>query len=236
MNMITALLGATGLLLVVAVVLSVMKMSNASEEAELKELRAELAALNDQQSRLNPPAPAPPLDPGPTASAPITPIPAPISPPSPNPGNGVAVPPAAPTLPSPVSEVPAPGEGVVTRTQLEAELAKAERENELLKEEGQSGPDLEAHDRGGQEAEGPGPQRGSGRPGFKPRWSNGWTSNRTSRRAASRHHRTLTGRSSRAPSSPSADKRESTGSSRSLTSFEPEKTQGLCQPRKRHLP
>ena len=35
MNMITALLGATGLLLVVAVVLSVMKMSNASEDAEL---------------------------------------------------------------------------------------------------------------------------------------------------------------------------------------------------------
>jgi hypothetical protein len=139
MNMITALLGATGLLLVVAVVLSVMKMSNASEEAELKELRAELAALNDQQSRLNPPAPAPPLDPGPTASAPITPIPAPISPSSPNPGNGVAVPPAAPTLPSTVSEDPVPGEGVVTRTQLEAELAKAERENELLKEEAKQG-------------------------------------------------------------------------------------------------
>ena len=139
MNMITALLGATGLLLVVAVVLSVMKMNDVSEAAELKELRAQLAALNDQQSQLNPPAPTPPLDPGPTASEPITPTPSPVSPPPLNPGEVVAVPPPAPILPSTVGEDPASGKGVVTRTQLEAELAKAERENELLKEEAKQG-------------------------------------------------------------------------------------------------
>ncbi len=135
MNMITALLGATGLLLVVAVVLTVMKMNNTSEEAELKELRAELAALNDQQSRLTPPAPAP-LDPGPTGSEPITPIPAPVSPSPSNPGEVTAVP---PILPSTAGKDPASTEGAVTRTQLEAELAKAERENELLKEEAKQG-------------------------------------------------------------------------------------------------
>ncbi len=72
MNMITALLGATGLLLVVAVVLTVMKMNNANDEAELKELRAELAALSAQQSQLNPPAPAPPIDPGALAADPTS--------------------------------------------------------------------------------------------------------------------------------------------------------------------
>ena len=44
MNPITALLGATGLLLVVAVVLSVMKRSHGDEEAEIRKLRAELDA------------------------------------------------------------------------------------------------------------------------------------------------------------------------------------------------
>ncbi|MEC8943095.1 MAG: hypothetical protein VYC95_10195, partial [Verrucomicrobiota bacterium] len=147
MNMITALLGATGLLLVVAVVLTVMKMNNSNDEAELKELRAELAALNAQQSQLNPPALAPPFDPGARAVDPIVPIPAPIpsSPPIsagislPDPGEVVAGAPATTALPSIIGENPASEGGAPTRAQLEAELAKAERENELLKEEAKQG-------------------------------------------------------------------------------------------------
>ena len=141
MNMITALLGATGLLLVVAVVLTVMKMNNANDEEELKELRAELAALSAQQSQLNPPPAAPPLDPVARAVDPIIPIPAPI-PSSPPILAGTSLPDPAPaTIPVPpnIDEDPASGDGVPTRSQLEAELAKAERENELLKEEAKEG-------------------------------------------------------------------------------------------------
>ena len=57
MNMITALLGATGLLLVVAVLLAVMKMNGGSDEDEIQRLRAELDALNAQQGQFNLPSP-----------------------------------------------------------------------------------------------------------------------------------------------------------------------------------
>ena len=46
--MIPALLGATGLLLVVAVVLTVMKMNNANDNAELKELRDSMLREADE--------------------------------------------------------------------------------------------------------------------------------------------------------------------------------------------
>ena len=51
MNMITALLGATGLLLVVAVLLAVMKMNGGSDEDEIRRLRAELDALRHEKAR-----------------------------------------------------------------------------------------------------------------------------------------------------------------------------------------
>ena len=148
MNMITALLGATGLLLVVAVTILTARMmnnSNDTDEAEIKRLRAELAVLNAQQSQLNPPAPAPPLDPGALAADPIVPIPASIPPsppisagpslPEPNPGEVVAGAPATTPLPSIISENPASGDGAPDRAQLEAELAEKERKNELRKKE-----------------------------------------------------------------------------------------------------
>lgn len=149
--MIPALLGATGLLLVVAVVLTVMKMNNANDNAndnaELKELRAALAALNAQQSQLNPPAPVRPLNPGALGVDPITPNPVliPPSPPIPantsllDPGEVVAGAPATTAGPSIISEDPPSEDGAPTRAQLEAELAKVERENELLKEEAKQG-------------------------------------------------------------------------------------------------
>ena len=149
MNTITALLGATALLLVVAVVLSVMKMNNTNDEAELKKLRAELAALNASHSQASAPTLAPPLDSGTVAVDPIVPNPAPIPPSAPlatgtflpEPGPGEVVPGAPQFTPVPaiISENPVAGDEVPTRAQLEAELAKAERENELLKEEAKQG-------------------------------------------------------------------------------------------------
>ena len=143
MNPITSLLGATGLLLVVAVVLSIVKMSDGDEEAEIKKLRAELDALNAQQNQFVRPAP-------PSASVPPV-IPA-INPPVG--ATSVVTPsPAEPTIPAQQSGEageradsepaaitnPATGDNSPTRAQLEAELAKAEQENELLKQEAREG-------------------------------------------------------------------------------------------------
>ena len=61
MNMITALLGATALLLAAAVTLSVIKMNGKSDDAEIKKLRAELAAISAQQSQFNLLRPSPVL-------------------------------------------------------------------------------------------------------------------------------------------------------------------------------
>ena len=57
MNMITVLLGATGLLLVVAVALSFGTMNNHTDKAEVARLKAEIAALQVQEQQLAAPAP-----------------------------------------------------------------------------------------------------------------------------------------------------------------------------------
>ncbi|MDG2487195.1 MAG: hypothetical protein P8M65_05780 [Roseibacillus sp.] len=145
MNLITTLLGATGLLLVVAVALSVMKMGKGDEQAEIKKLRAELDLLNAQQSQLTP--------------MPSPPAPIPLSPEGLVSSGGTASPTGAdPDLPEPTSTPqgaeansedlpsgpitaanPTAGESAPTRAQLEEELAKAEQENELLKQEAREG-------------------------------------------------------------------------------------------------
>ena len=144
MNMITALLGATGLLLAAAVTLSVMKMTGNDDEAELKKIRAELAALSAQQSQLNPPAPVPGIDPSLLAPAtPANPAPSPL-PPAPSPedtGEVVASPPATEPVPAAIGDTPGPEarSGDPTREELLSELAEAERERDLLKAEAEQG-------------------------------------------------------------------------------------------------
>ena len=147
MNPITALLGATGLLLVVAVVLSVMKMSHGDEEAEIRKLRAELDALNAQQGQLTPtppqpasiPAPYPQTDPPQKLTSLTNPgsDPAEARTNDQGPGAGSE---GSPSTPIATSD---PTTGLVdtapTRAELEAELAKAEQENELLKQEAREG-------------------------------------------------------------------------------------------------
>lgn len=157
MNMITALLGATGLLLVAAVALSVMKMNDSSDQAEMKKLRADIAALEAQQGQLSPQAPpsdpnlfahnpvVPPIAPAPAPIPIPSPIPSPIPNPSPIPGPldplaGTPSPTPIPTpSPTPLDPGPAPGEtpnGVdPSLAELERELAKVERERDLLKDE-----------------------------------------------------------------------------------------------------
>ncbi len=132
MNMITALLGATGLLLVVAVLLAVMKMNGGGDEDEIRRLRAELDALNAQQGQFNLPSPAVSPDPGSLVADPVQPLPEPS--PSPIPPDPLPGPSAEPTVTPAASE-----DGVPTRAELEAELARAEQENELLKEEAKEG-------------------------------------------------------------------------------------------------
>ncbi len=141
MNMITALLGATGLLLVVTVTILTARMMNNSndpdeaEQAEIRRLRAELDALNAQQGQFNLPAPPVSSDPGPLAANPIQPLPQPSpSPISPDPLPIRSAPEAGTTGIPDTS-----GDGVPTRAELEAELARAEQENELLKEEAKEG-------------------------------------------------------------------------------------------------
>ena len=128
MNMITALLGATGLLLAAAVTLSVMKMTGNDDEAELKKIRAELAALSAQQSQLNPPAPVPGIDP--SLLAPANPAPSPL-PPAPSPegtGGVVASPPATIPIPAAIDETPGPEarSGDPTREELLGSSASVE--------------------------------------------------------------------------------------------------------------
>ena len=145
MNLITTLLGATGLLLVVAVALSVMKMGKGDEEAEIRKLRAELDLLNAQQIQLtqtpSPSLPNPPAQPSLDPSREITP-PTGInpSPPKsePTPRTAEASPEGIPSDPITAPET-ADGTSAPTRAQLEEELAKAEQENELLKREAREG-------------------------------------------------------------------------------------------------
>ena len=69
MNMITVLLGATGLLLVVAVALAFGTMNNHTDKAEVARLKAEIAALQAQEQQFAALAPGAPLTPHPTALA-----------------------------------------------------------------------------------------------------------------------------------------------------------------------
>ena len=145
MNLITTLLGATGLLLVVAVALSVMKMGKGDEEAEIRKLRAELDLLNAQQAQLTQtpsaslpnPLSTPRLDPSPEITPP-TGI-------SPSPPESESTPRTAEASPEDIPSDPitapdtADGTSAPTRAQLEEELAKAEQENELLKREAREG-------------------------------------------------------------------------------------------------
>ena len=145
MNLITALLGATGLLLVVAVALSVMKMGKGDEEAEIRKLRAELDLLNAQQTQLTQtpsaslpnPLSTPSLDPSREINPPTG-----IKPPRPEsestPRTAEASPDDIPSDPITAPDT-ADGTSAPTRAQLEEELAKAEQENELLKREAREG-------------------------------------------------------------------------------------------------
>tara|TARA_Y100000766_G_scaffold67742_2_gene56822 strand:+ start:375 stop:1151 length:777 start_codon:yes stop_codon:yes gene_type:complete len=145
MNLITTLLGATGLLLVVAVALSVMKMGKGDEEAEIRKLRAELDLLNAQQTQLTQ-TPSPSL-PNPL-SKPILDPSREITPPtgiSPSPSESEPTPRTVEASPEDIPSDPitapdtADGTSAPTRAQLEEELAKAEKENELLKREAREG-------------------------------------------------------------------------------------------------
>ena len=145
MNLITTLLGATGLLLVVAVALSVMKMGKGDEEAEIRKLRAELDLLNAQQTQLTQtPSPSLPnplskpiLDPSREITPPTGIIPSP-SESEPTPRTAEASPEDIPSDPITAPDT-ADGTSAPTRAQLEEELAKAEKENELLKREAREG-------------------------------------------------------------------------------------------------
>ncbi len=144
MNMITALLGATALLLAAAVTLSVIKMNGKSDDAEIKKLRAELAAISAQQSQFNPSPPVPSIDPNLLAPAPAPiPSPSPVPPtPSPlTPGEVVITPPTPSPVPVPDGENPPPvaETGDPSREALLTELAEAERERDLLKAEAEQG-------------------------------------------------------------------------------------------------
>jgi cell division protein FtsB len=74
MNMITVLLGATGLLLVVAVALSFGAMNNHTDKAEVARLKAEIAALQVQEQQLAAPGALLTLHPTPLALAPAAPV------------------------------------------------------------------------------------------------------------------------------------------------------------------
>ena len=145
MNLITTLLGATGLLLVVAVALSVMKMGKGDEEAEIRKLRAELDLLNAQQTQLTQtPSPSLPnplskpiLDPSREITPPTGIIPSP-SESEPASRTAEASPEDIPSDPITAPDT-ADGTSAPTRAQLEEELAKAEKENELLKREAREG-------------------------------------------------------------------------------------------------
>ena len=145
MNLITTLLGATGLLLVVAVALSVMKMGKGDEEAEIRKLRAELDLLNAQQTQLTQtpspllpnPLSKPSLDPSREITPPTGIIPSP-SESEPTSRTAEASPEDIPSDPITAPDT-ADGTSAPTRAQLEEELAKAEQENELLKREAREG-------------------------------------------------------------------------------------------------
>ncbi len=144
MNMFTALLGATALLLVAAVTLSVMKMNGEGSETELEKLRAELAAISAQQAQLSPPLPA-------SSGNPTLPAPAPPPAPSPAPplpgpleqsaNDSVQSPPPSVAVPSGFDENTGSEARVSdpSREELERELAEAERELDLLKAEAEQG-------------------------------------------------------------------------------------------------
>ena len=69
MNMITVLLGATGLLLVVAVAMAFGTMNSQTDKPEVARLKAEIAALQAQEQQLAAPAPGALLPPHPTPLA-----------------------------------------------------------------------------------------------------------------------------------------------------------------------
>ena len=145
MNLITTLLAATGLLLVVAVVLSVMKMEKGDDGAEIRKLRAELDLLNAQQFQLTQTPALPASNPLPQPSLASAQSPNPKTNTAPDPleseatsGTAEAGSGDSPSQPDTASATK-DGPDAPTRAQLEEELAKAEQENELLKREAREG-------------------------------------------------------------------------------------------------
>ena len=145
MNLITMLLGATGLLLVVAIALSVMKMGKGDDEAEIRKLRAELDLLNTQQIQLTQTPALPPSNPLPQTGLASAQEPNPKTNTAPLPSESDATsrtakagPEDSPSEPDTAS-VTKDGTATPSRAQLEEELAKAEQENELLKREAREG-------------------------------------------------------------------------------------------------
>ncbi len=135
MNMITVLLGATGLLLVVAVALSIGAMNKGTDADEIAKLKQEITALKagEEQFALRPSGSA--LD---SSSGPLTPVLAPdpvtLAPGPVSPAGGGPVANPGLTPPAPVSaetDVPELGEEDEI-AKLEAELKSLEQENEIL--------------------------------------------------------------------------------------------------------
>jgi len=129
MNMITVLLGATGLLLVVAVALSFGAMNKRTNSDEVAKLKAEIAALQAAEQQLTLPPVNNPLVSGAAPSlapAPFTPDPTLVA--QPNPDIASTAPAAADTNPNAVPEL---GEEEQIR-KLEEELRALEKQNSEL--------------------------------------------------------------------------------------------------------
>ncbi len=139
MNTITVLLGATGLLLVAAVALSFSAMNKKADSSEVAGLKAEIAALEEQQRSLN--APAPSLLGSPNL---FVPAPVPTPPlaelavnPEPNEHPSLSPIPVNP-IAGDIGENPSTGDAAKMKA-LQEELARAKKAHETLLAEQEQG-------------------------------------------------------------------------------------------------
>jgi hypothetical protein len=151
MNTITVLLGATGLLLVAAVALSFSAMNKRADSSEVAGLRAEIAALEEQQRSLNAPASSLLGSPNPLVPVlPPAPVPAPFPAPVPTPPLAelaVNPEPSGHPTPSPTPVNPVAGDigensstgDAAKMKALQEELARAKKAHETLLAEQEQG-------------------------------------------------------------------------------------------------